>query len=63
MIKCNYYNAKAILSLNAKNGNGDASYQTSLMNLQYCCNDEIDPELHEIYCGNATFEIAKMFLR
>lgn len=23
----------------------------------------MDPELHELYCGNATFEIAKIFLK
>ena len=63
LIKCNFYNAKAIISLSNKVGHGDNTYQNSLIHLQRCCNDEVDPELHELYCGNATYEIAKIFLK
>tara|TARA_B110000285_G_C15082960_1_gene594530 strand:+ start:506 stop:1087 length:582 start_codon:yes stop_codon:yes gene_type:complete len=64
LMKCHFYCAKAILSIKESHRhNGDPSYQKALMNLQYCCSDEIDPELHELYSGNAFFEIAKVFLR
>ena len=64
LMKSNLYCAKALLSLKDRNSEiGDPSYQNSLANLQYCCGDEIDPELHELYSGNAFFEIAKVFLR
>ena len=63
-MKCNFYSAKAILSLKeSRIHDGDTGYQKALMNLQCCCSDEIDPELHELYSGNAFFEIAKVFLR
>jgi hypothetical protein len=63
-MKCNYYSAKALLSIKDKHSqDGDPSYYKSLVNLLYCCSDEIDPKLHELYSGNAFFEIAKIFLR
>lgn len=35
----------------------------ALHKLTYCANEEIDPELHELYNGNALFEIFKMFIK
>ena len=61
LIKCNFYLAKAVIA--HANLKQDGSYQDSLIPLQKCCNDEVDPELHEVYCGNATFEISKIFLK
>mmetsp|Transcript_29801 Transcript_29801/g.45443 ORF Transcript_29801/g.45443 Transcript_29801/m.45443 type:complete len:134 (-) Transcript_29801:3602-4003(-) len=64
VIKCNYYCGKAILSVKERDsGSGDPAYQRALAFFQYCCSDAVDPELHELYCGNALFEISKMFMR
>jgi hypothetical protein len=35
----------------------------ALKSLTFCTNEEIDPELHELYSGNAHFEIFKMFIK
>lgn len=35
----------------------------ALKHLSFCNNDDIDPELHELYCGNSLFEIFKIFLK
>ena len=32
-------------------------------NFSYCANDDFDPELHELYNGNALFEIYKIFIK
>jgi len=42
---------------------GDPGYQKSLIYFQQCCVEDIDPELHELYNGNALYEIARVFLR
>lgn len=31
--------------------------------MSFCCKEEFDPELHELYTGNATFEISKIFFK
>jgi|TARA_B110001450_G_scaffold256877_1_gene289233 hypothetical protein len=31
--------------------------------LSLCNGEEIDPELHELYCGNSLFEIFKIFIK
>lgn len=61
-IKCNFYLAKSILALSSKEGETINTMQ-ALHKLTYCANEEIDPELHELYNGNALFEIFKMFIK
>jgi hypothetical protein len=41
----------------------DKQFGDALTFLNYCTREEIDPEIHELYSGNAFFEIAKVFLR
>jgi len=38
-------------------------YMLAFTKLTYCTNEEIDPEQHELYSGNALFEIAKLFIK
>ena len=63
-MKCNFYFAKALMTQNDKlKGSDDNEYLQALKKLTYCTNDEIDPELHELYSGNAMFEIFKIFIK
>ena len=39
------------------------NYGDALKYLHFCCKDEVDPEIHELYSGNAYFEISKVFLK
>jgi len=60
-IKANFYSAKAIIAQKEK-GQG-VDYLHSITKLTYCTNEEIDPELHELYSGNSYFEIFKIFIK
>jgi tetratricopeptide (TPR) repeat protein len=62
-MKCNFYFAKSMLSVNEKDQEGKVDYLQALTKLTYCANEEIDPELHELYSGNAHFEIFKIFIK
>lgn len=61
-IKCHFYFAKALMALHEK-GQSGTNYLQALSKLTYCTNEEIDPELHELYSGNAMFEIFKIFIK
>ena len=61
-VKCNFYYAKSLLAESGK-AEGGADYLLAMRNLTYCTNEEIDPELHEVYSGNAFFEIFKIFIK
>ena len=63
IIKCNFYKAKSMIAKRDQKGCHTIEYLKALQFLSKCCNDDVDPELHETYCGNALFEIAKIFIR
>ena len=56
-IKSNFYYGKILLA------DGSLDFQKALENFSFCANDDIDPELHELYNGNALFEIYKIFIK
>lgn len=66
-MKSHYYLGKATLALMGqelvRQDAPQATYADALKYLNYCTRDEIDPEVHELYSGNAFFEIAKVFLK
>lgn len=64
LIKANFYLGKAILSKIGQDLRcGIMNYGDALKYLNFCCKDEVDPEVHELYSGNAYFEISKVFLK
>lgn len=62
-IKNNFYHAKSLLALKEKDTTDSINYMGALKSLTFCTNEEIDPELHELYSGNAHFEVFKMFIK
>lgn len=62
-MKIHYYIGKANVTQIGLENVQDAYYGEALKFLNWCTRDEIDPEVHELYSGNAFFEIAKVFLR
>lgn len=63
-IKCNFYTAKLIIAQKERDGpNCKIDYQKALKHLTFCCCEEIDPELHELYNGNSLFEAFKIFIK
>lgn len=52
-----------MLSANERDTTNNVEYLQALTKLTYCTNEEIDPELHELYSGNAHFEVFKIFIK
>lgn len=62
-IKSNYYYGKAMMTLKDKDTTNSVDHMQALSKFSFCINEEIDPELHELYSGNAMFEVFKFFIK
>ena len=64
LIKANFYSGKAALSIIGQELRTEKhDYNDALKAFNFCIREQFDPEIHDLYSGNAHFEIAKIFLK